>query len=590
MKRENVDFREALEILASRAGVSLAPPSAAQSQQAQYLDRLREINQAAALYFHNTLRDSRSGEIARTYLQGRGLDTATIDAFQIGYAVDAWDGLLTYLLGKSYTAEDVLAAGLIIEKEAEDGTERVHTYDRFRHRVMVPIRDVKGRVIGFGARALGAEQQPKYLNTPQTPLFDKSAVVFGLDAAARSIRSRGQAIIVEGYMDVLAAHQHGETNVVASMGTALTEQQLKQLKRYTETFVLALDADTAGQAATLRGITQAREALDREWVPTLTATGLVRYETRLAASLRIMTLPEGQDPDDVIRSDPGRWRELVESAQPVVDYFLDLVRQELDLNTAQGKSEAVERLAPLIQEVADEVQRAHYVQQLARMVRTDERTVQRLVVQARRRTASRQLPPDLPASPPSYYGGPAWANGGDYGSRPGRGPSTPPDRGTHCLALLLSNPELLPQLQSELMEAGASPLDEEDFSRAEERALCAALLAGAVEFDGQWPGAEPQLAPWIAILQTYARGQPNLPRQRLLDDMVDSVLRLRLTNLETRARQLPALAQDAVARGEDEEAQRYRQLMNEIGQQKRALERALNVRTLSGRRQALPDA
>jgi hypothetical protein len=156
--------------------------------------------------------------------------------------------------------------------------------------------------------------------------------------------------------------------------------------------------------------------------------------------------------------------------------------------------------------------------------------------------------------------------------------------------LLLSNPELLPQLQSELMEAGASPLDEEDFSRAEERALCAALLAGAVEFDGQWPGAEPQLAPWIAILQTYARGQPNLPRQRLLDDMVDSVLRLRLTNLETRARQLPALAQDAVARGEDEEAQRYRQLMNEIGQQKRALERALNVRTLSGRRQALPDA
>lgn len=587
MKRENVDFREALEILAPRAGVSLTPPSADQSQRELYVDRLREINQAAALYFHNLLRASRSADFARRYLEGRGLDTATVDAFQIGYAAEAWDGLLTYLLGKNYALQDLLAAGLIVEKEAEDGSGRVHHYDRFRQRIMVPIRDVKSRVIGFGARALAAEQQPKYLNTPQTPLFDKSAVVFGLDAAVKSIRSRGQAIIVEGYMDVLAAHQHGETNVVASMGTALTEQQLKQLKRYTDTFILALDADTAGQAATLRGITQAREALDREWVPTLTASGLVRHETRLAASLRIMTLPEGQDPDDVIRSNPARWRELVDSALPVVDYFLQLVRQELDLDTAQGKSEAVERLAPLIQEVADEVQRAHYVQQLARMVRTDERTIQRLISQASQRVAPRQRLPDVPAGPPPNHEDAPWASTGNR-ARPVRSSSIPPGRSTHCLALLLANPELLPQLQAELMEIGASPLDEEDFSRVEERALCAALLAGAIEVDGQWPDADSQLVPWMANLQAYARSQPNLPRQRLLDDIVDSVLRIRLTNLETRARQLPALAQDAVAHGDGDEVQRYRKLMNEIGQQKRALERALNDRTLSGRRQALP--
>lgn len=589
MKRENVDFREALEVLASKAGVSLSPPSAVQSQHAQYLDRLREINQAAALYFHNLLRDSRTGDLARRYLKERGLDTATVDAFQIGYAADAWDGLLSYLQGRSYATQDLLAAGLIVEKEAEDGSGRVRTYDRFRHRIVVPIRDVKGRVIAFGARALAAEQQPKYLNTPQTPLFDKSAVVFGLDAAAKSIRSRGQAIIVEGYMDVLAAHQYGESNVVASMGTALTEQQLRQLKRYTDTFILALDADTAGQAATLRGISQAREALDREWVPTLTATGLVRHESRLAASLRIMTLPEGQDPDDVIRSDLGQWRELVETAQPVVDYFLDLVRQELDLNTAQGKSEAVERLAPLIQEVADEVQRTHYVQQLARIIRTDERTIQRLV-QASRRRASRQGQPVVPAGPPPYYGEAPWIETEDRGTRPGRSPAIQPGRSTHCLALLLANTELLPQVQAQLMEMGASPLDEEDFSLVEERALCAALLAGTVEVDGQWPGVEPNLEPWMAELQAYARSQPSLPRQRVLDDVVDSVLRLRLTNLEVRARQLPALAQDAMAQGEGEEAQRYRRLMNEIGQQKRALERALSSRTLTGRRQALPDA
>jgi hypothetical protein len=140
------------------------------------------------------------------------------------------------------------------------------------------------------------------------------------------------------------------------------------------------------------------------------------------------------------------------------------------------------------------------------------------------------------------------------------------------------------------MEMGASPLDEEDFSLVEERALCAALLAGTVGVPGQWPGVEPQLEPWMAELQAYARSQPSLPRQRLLDDVVDSVLRLRLTNLEARARQLPTLAQDAMAQGDGEEAQRYRRLMNEIGQQKRALERALNSRTFTGRRQALPDA
>ncbi|MCB0236084.1 MAG: DNA primase, partial [Anaerolineae bacterium] len=194
MKRENLDFREALELLAPKAGVSLAPPDQETSERDQYLDKLREINQAAALFFHSQLQQSPAGAVARDYLDKRGLDSAIIDKFQLGYAPEAWDGLLSYLrqAGRGYELADILAAGLIIEREYED-TGRVSHYDRFRQRVMVPIRDIRGQVIGFGARALTGDQQPKYLNTSQTPLFDKSSILFGLDAARQAIRAKGKA-------------------------------------------------------------------------------------------------------------------------------------------------------------------------------------------------------------------------------------------------------------------------------------------------------------------------------------------------------------------------------------------------------------
>ena len=302
MKRDNLDFREALEVLAQKAGVELTPPSAARSQQDQTLDRLREINQAAAVWFHHQLRQTPQGQTARDYLAGRGFTDATLDKFLLGYAPDGWNGLLAYLQGKNYEPADLLAAGLVIEREQPE-PGRSPYFDRFRHRIMTPIRDLHGHVIGFGARALRSEQQPKYLNTPQTPLFEKSSVLYGLDAARRAIRPRGKAIIVEGYMDVLACHQAGEENVVASMGTALTETQIKQLRRYTSTIVLALDADAAGQAATLRGISQAREALDREWVPVLTPTGLVRHEARLAKVVEAYLGEEEAESDGSDRSD-----------------------------------------------------------------------------------------------------------------------------------------------------------------------------------------------------------------------------------------------------------------------------------------------
>lgn len=584
MKRENADFREALEILAQKAGVSLRSPEQSQSQREQYLDRLREINQAAALYFHNLLLHAREAQPAREYLAGRGLDDATIAAFQLGYALESWDALLRHLRSRNYELEDIVAAGLVVEREREDGT--VSYYDRFRHRVVVPIRDVRGRVIGFGARALADDQEPKYLNTPQTPLFDKSSVLFGLDMARKSIRAREQAVIVEGYMDVLAAHQFGETNVVASMGTALTEQQLRQLKRYTRTFILALDADTAGQAATLRGITQARQALDRELVPTLTASGLVRHEARLAAQLRIMTLPEGQDPDDVIRADLDLWHRLLSEALPVVDYFFDLVRREMDLATAQGKSEAVERLAPLIREVADEIQRSHYVQQLARLIQTDERTVERLVLHGRKRTMG-PLARGKPVVPAEELVG-APADRLAAVSAAGQPEQLPrPSPAIHCLALLVMYPQLLPEVQQELSDLGVAPLDEDDFASAEDRAICTALLAGALAEDGSGPQIVPELQRALARLQAYSHHWPTLSRQQALKDAVDSVLRLRIANLKARARQLPALVHEAEAEGQLEEAKAYRQRLRDLGRQRLILEQVLNARTLAGRRQAV---
>ena len=591
MKRDNLDFREALEVLAQKAGVNLAPPSAERSQQDQTIDRLREINQAAAVYFHNQLRHAPQGQGARDYLAGRGFSDATIDAFLLGYAADRWDGLLAHLQSKNYELADILAAGLVIEREQPE-PGRSPVYDRFRHRVMVPIRDVHGHVIGFGARALRSDQQPKYLNTPQTVLFEKSSVLYGLDVARRSIRPRGKAIIVEGYMDVLACHQAGEDNVVASMGTALTEPQIKQLRRYTSTIVLALDADAAGQAATLRGLSQARDALDREWVPVLTATGLVRHEARLAVDLRVMTLPEGKDPDDVVRADVSLWRELVNNAQPVVDYYFDLARGELDLATAQGKSEAVERLAPLIFEVSDEVKRSHYTQQLARLIQTDERTLERLLLKQRR--SAQTAPRPRPADPPPA----AWEDAAEAEypeplyDRPPRPAAQRPaaqrnhqiSPATHCLSLLVLHPEMLPDLQAELVALGAGPLDEEDFNQADERAVCAALVSGEFD-DARWSDSGRAEDGLLAELQASAQRLPPLPRDQLLEDMLRAVLRLRISTLKSRAKTLPALTRSARDEGQIDDVRSYQQLQQALSEHLRLLEQMLNQRTHAGRRQ-----
>ncbi|MFQ5813693.1 MAG: DNA primase, partial [Anaerolineae bacterium] len=259
-RQENLDFAGALRLLARQAGVSLKPQTEADLAEDKLKKRLREINETAAEYFHNLLLNSTAGETARSYLARREINRETISRFQLGYALDDWQALGDYLQGRGYKREDLLAAGLIIERE--DGGH----YDRFRGRLVIPIRDERGGVVGFGARALD-DSTPKYINSPQTPVFDKSTVLFGLDLAKGAIRREGLAIIVEGYMDVLMAHQHQIANVVASMGTALTEAQLRLLKRFSKRFALALDADAAGHQATLRSMALAQETLAQRVVP-----------------------------------------------------------------------------------------------------------------------------------------------------------------------------------------------------------------------------------------------------------------------------------------------------------------------------------
>ena len=243
---------------------------------------------------------------------------------------------------------------------------------------MIPIRDVQGRTIGFGARILRedpARPAPKYMNSPQTPLFDKGNVLFGLDMARKAIRDADLGVLVEGYMDVMMSHQVGVCNVVAGMGTALGETQMRQLKRYTGNITLALDPDAAGDHATLRGLEAARQSLEREWEPVISPTGLVRQESRLKAQLRIAALPDGLDPDELAYQDVDRWRQVIAQARPIVDYYLAIVGREEDLSTGHGKAKAVERMAPLIAEIANPVERGHYIQTLARLVQADERLI-----------------------------------------------------------------------------------------------------------------------------------------------------------------------------------------------------------------------
>lgn len=397
MKKEGMNFGEVLRHSAERAGVTL-PSRAGQAADKEKNERLFKINELASDYYHQLLLTSQSAEKARSYIARRGISEKAINAFKLGYSPNSWDSLKQFLMERDFTEAELITAGLIIEAES------AASHDRFRNRLMFPINDVKGRTIGFGARVLD-DSMPKYTNSPDTPLFYKSSCLYGIDLAREAIRQQDTAVIVEGYMDVIAAHDNGFNNVIASMGTSITDRQVSILKKLTKNIVLALDADIAGEEAALRGII---------------------FENSLGAEVKVAVLPRDQDPDEVIRESKEIWQKLLDEAIPVMDYTFSRVTAELDLNTARDKSLVVDKLLPLITQINDLVRQAHYLQKLARLVNISENRLE-MVIESNRinRSQPRSRAKDKPV---------ATANTQQlFLSNP---------REEYCLALLLQHPEL----------------------------------------------------------------------------------------------------------------------------------------------------
>jgi len=331
---------------------------------------------------------------------------------------------MDHFKAKGYQEADLIACGLLTERE--DG----QVYDRFRHRITFPIRDERGRMAGFGARILRPDDLPKYLNSPQTPLFDKGKLLYGLDRARKPIRSHDQVVVVEGYMDVVALHQHGHANTVSPMGTALTEQQLRLIKRFTRNITLALDPDAAGIRATLRGLELARQTLDRETDPVFDARGLLRHEARLKADIRVTTLPEGMDPDDVVNRDPKEWENILENAHPIVVHVMRTLAADRNLEDPKVKNEITERVLPLIEDLPNPIERDTYRQRLARLLRVDERA---LILSARPRSYRGRRRTTPPPPPESVEGE----------QPPQKATSVTYAREAHCLGTLIRRPELI---------------------------------------------------------------------------------------------------------------------------------------------------
>ena len=311
MRRDGLEFREALAQLAERAGVELSEHTAREDRHKR---RLREALEAAIAWYREVFLQARQSERARAYMGERGLSEATLDTFVVGYAPNTWEAMTKRLRGRGFTEAEVIGAGL-----ASPST-RGGVYDRFRGRIIIPIRDASGRAIGLGGRILPDAEGPKYLNSPATPLFDKSRTLYGIDLAKNAIRREKLAVIVEGYTDVMAAHQAGFTNVVASLGTALTQGQVELATRYADAVAIAYDVDLAGEAATQRNL-------------------LEELGPDMVNKVRVIRMPAGKDPDELIRSNPDAWRRAVEEAQQkqkvLMDYFIE--RETTDVGDSVGE-------------------------------------------------------------------------------------------------------------------------------------------------------------------------------------------------------------------------------------------------------------
>jgi len=557
MKKEGWDFPETLRNLADRAGVVLRTPSPQEQASKEQHGQLRALLEEAVTFFRHQLQNTEAGAEVQKYLKGRGLSDESIDAFDIGYAPDAWDALTEQFQKKGHSVDQLKDAGLISENDSGK------LFDRFRHRVIFPIRDARGRMAGFGARALRAEERAKYLNSPQTALFDKGRLLYGFHQARKAIRANDQAVIVEGYMDVIALHQAGYANAVSPMGTALTEQQLRLLKRLTRRIVLALDADAAGNQATLRGLDVARRTLDRETELVYDPRGLLRHEARLQADIRVSTLPEGLDPDEVVQKDAAQWPLLMEAARPIVEHVMLRLAEDRDLDDPKIKTEIADQVMPLIADLPSAIERDSYIQQLARLLKVDERS---LMSQRGRPTRRRPRRPSVAAPPEGDEKLPSLLNDSNFKLE------------AHCLSIIIRHPESIYRVDRALQEHDLPRLSSNDFEHSDLQEMFR-LSLDALEQNSLEPAhyAMDKLPlPLIERADELLLSSQSLDPsgERVFEDLLRTILLLRRRNLHQTNEQMRFLQENAQEDG-DLRASEYQQVMVQNTQAMLRLDKAL---------------
>lgn len=367
MKLHHEEFVDALEELADEAGVKLTH-TFDQSPQEKQKKVLHDIHEKANEYYRYILTKHKLGEKAMLYIKNRGITDKSIATFGIGYSPNSWDALTKFLRKKGFSDDSILAAGLAIS-----GNRGI--YDRFRGRIMFPLRDARGRTVGFSGRVLDPTvKEAKYINTSETPIYIKGNMLFGLDVTKDAVTRENAVIVMEGEIDVISSFQEGVGNVVAIKGSALTEAQIRLMSRYTQRVIFCLDSDIAGDAAARRGIELADEA------------GL---------DMRVVQLPVGKDPDEAVRTDPVGFKKAVAQAIPVYDYFLASCQKRFDLSEPFGKKQASDELIPMLVKISNPIIQSHYIKKVALSMGVDEQTIasamkkMRLPVGSERRDSQR---------------------------------------------------------------------------------------------------------------------------------------------------------------------------------------------------------
>jgi len=346
-KIEGVGFGEAIKILANKAGVTLQSRTFVNKELDSHKERLYTLCDLTARYFHKVLLDSSQAEIARKYLQDRGVSDEIIMNFEIGYSIDSWDNLVSFLKKKGFSDKEIFSAGLCVQK-----TKGVGFYDRFRGRIMFPICDIYGRTVGFGGRIMaGSADTAKYINSPQGEIYNKSVILYGLNLAKESIKKNDLCILVEGYMDVVPSHQVGVKNVVSISGTALTIEQIKLIKRFTSNIALALDMDSAGQTAAERSIELAMQE---------------------GMEIKVITLPFGKDPGECIKNNPDDWSKAIKGAKSVMEYFFAKVITDEALDNSESKKKALQYLLKKTSKLSSKIDQDHWIKKLSNKVSISE--------------------------------------------------------------------------------------------------------------------------------------------------------------------------------------------------------------------------